>query len=354
MTTELTTMNEDRSVMDLSVSRPPAIVIEEARKAAVALKDVLDKKPNKVMMNNEQYLEFEDWQTVAQFYGCKVKIVESKPVQFGSVMGFEAKAVCFHVATGREVSSAEAMCLNDEEKWNSRNKYEWAYCKKSGGHSVEDPGNDEIIWEDNPKQPGRKRPKKEKIVVSKEPVPLFQLRSMAQTRAGGKAFRNAFAWVVVLAGYKPTPAEELPDAQVIDNSRADEETAMPPTSNRAQTKPAPQNKGAAVLDKMKKGNGNSGAKATETKASDPHKPAETQAQPASCSAPTDTAGIPAEWLSQVLDVEDFLRQTEQGKNTLRSIRAGFNLEGDAYPMDLDHQAEYMETLKRSAMRLGMK
>jgi hypothetical protein len=32
---------------------------------------------------------------------------------------------------------------------------------------------------------------------------------MAQTRAGSKALRNALAWVVVLAGYKPTPAEEM-------------------------------------------------------------------------------------------------------------------------------------------------
>jgi len=36
------------------------------------------------------------------------------------------------------------------------------------------------------------------------------LSSMAQTRAGAKALRNRFAWVVVLAGYRPTPAEEMP------------------------------------------------------------------------------------------------------------------------------------------------
>jgi hypothetical protein len=32
---------------------------------------------------------------------------------------------------------------------------------------------------------------------------------MAQTRACGKALSNLFKWVVVLAGYKPTPAEEM-------------------------------------------------------------------------------------------------------------------------------------------------
>jgi len=34
-------------------------------------------------------------------------------------------------------------------------------------------------------------------------------KSMAQTRATSKAFRMAFSWVAVLAGYSPTPAEEM-------------------------------------------------------------------------------------------------------------------------------------------------
>ena len=202
---------EASNLAELMIRRPPASVIEEARQAAVALKDVLDKKPNKVMMNGEQFLEFEDWQTVAQFYNCKAKVIETKPVQFGEVMGFEATAVAFHVSSGREVGRAESMCLNDEEKWSSRNKYEWAYCKKSGGHSVEDPGPTELIWVKRP-DTGRMAPKKEKILTGQEHVPLFQLRSMAQTRACSKVLRNAFAWVVVLAGYKPTPAEELLEA----------------------------------------------------------------------------------------------------------------------------------------------
>ena len=37
----------------------------------------------------------------------------------------------------------------------------------------------------------------------------FMLRSMAQTRACSKALSNVLRWVVVLAGYEPTPAEEM-------------------------------------------------------------------------------------------------------------------------------------------------
>ena len=194
---------------DLIIRRDPAEVLIEARKAAVALNDVISKKSKPVIFNGEQYLEFEDWQTVGRFYGITAKIVSTEPVTFGAVSGFLARAVAIHGPSGREVSAAEAMCLDDEDKWKSRTKYEWCYAKKSGGHSVEDPGKDEIIWVDNPKNPGRKAPKKERIKTGEERVPLFQLRSMSQTRACAKALRNVLAWVVVLAGYRPTPAEEL-------------------------------------------------------------------------------------------------------------------------------------------------
>jgi len=38
----------------------------------------------------------------------------------------------------------------------------------------------------------------------------FAIKSMAQTRALGKALRLPLGWIVSLAGYKATPAEEMP------------------------------------------------------------------------------------------------------------------------------------------------
>lgn len=171
--------------LDMTVARKPETVIAEAREAANALKRLLDSKPNKVMMNGEQYLEFEDWQTVGKFYGLTVKVASTQYIEYGAVRGFEARAVVVDVRSGNEVSAAEAMCLNDEDKWSTRSKYEW---KTVQGQRI-----------------------KEK--VGEEPVPLFQLKSMAQTRACAKALRNVLAWVVVLAGYKPTPAEEMTGAE---------------------------------------------------------------------------------------------------------------------------------------------
>ncbi len=146
---------------DMVVARPPELVLAEAKKAATALKDVVATKHNPVVFNGEQYLEFEDWQTVGRFYGVTAKIITTEFVDFGDAKGFLAKAVAIRT-DGMEVSAAEAMCLNDEGNWKSK--------------------------------------------------PLFQLRSMAQTRACAKALRNVLAWVVVLAGYRPTPAEEMHEA----------------------------------------------------------------------------------------------------------------------------------------------
>lgn len=166
------------ALQDLSITRDPEIILTEAQRAAQALKGILSKKTRPITFNGEQYLEFEDWQTLAEFYGITAKGVETKYVEFGSVKGFEARAVAIRVSDGQELSGAEAMCLNDERNWNHK--------------------------------------------------PLFQLKSMAQTRACAKALRNILAWVVVLAGYKPTPAEEMisviesasPSAQASQASQA--------------------------------------------------------------------------------------------------------------------------------------
>jgi len=168
------------SVPEIFVARDPAVVVEEARKAAKVLVSVVSQKPRKVMMNNEQYLEFEDWMTVAKFYGCTVKVRSTQFLDLGGVKGFEATADVLD-RDGRVISSADAMCLNDEDKWSTRAQYEWQ-------------GTGEA---------------RKKVKVGEVAVPLFQLRSMAQTRACAKAFRNVFSWVVVLAGYRPTPAEEM-------------------------------------------------------------------------------------------------------------------------------------------------
>jgi hypothetical protein len=153
-------------------------VIAEAQIAAKAIKAIIDAKPKPFKIRGEVYLQFEDWQTVARFYGVTVRVVETKATKIGEAVGFMARAEALLVVNGRVISAADAMCLNDEPKWSTRPVYQFG-------------------------ENGRR------VRTGEEKVPLFQLRSMAQTRACAKALRNVLAWVVVLAGYKPTPAEEL-------------------------------------------------------------------------------------------------------------------------------------------------
>jgi hypothetical protein len=182
MTTDLELVNGSNALaFDLSICRPPAQVLKEAREAAQALRDVVSQKQNPVIFNNEQYLEFEDWQTVARFYGVTARVRETRFIKYDDVVGFEATADAIMVSSGSSISAADAMCLNDEEKWSTRPKYEW--------QTVDG--------------------KRKRVQVGEVAVPLFQLRSMAQTRACAKALRNVMGWVVVLSGYKPTVAEEM-------------------------------------------------------------------------------------------------------------------------------------------------
>lgn len=165
-----TTINPAMGTLRVSLAQQdPEQVLEFAHKAAKALTDVIAAKPKKVMIRGEQYLTFEDFQTLGRFYGvtagiewCKAATDERK------AFGYEARAIAYHA--GHIISAAEASCFRTESLWFDK--------------------------------------------------PSFQIKSMAQTRAAAKALRNVLAWVVVLAGYKPCPAEEMIDYNKSSDSPA--------------------------------------------------------------------------------------------------------------------------------------
>ncbi|AKQ47616.1 hypothetical protein TH63_10280 [Rufibacter radiotolerans] len=77
----------------------------------------------------------------------------------------------------------------------------------------------------------------------------YAIASMAQTRAIGKAYRNALAWIIRAAGYEPTPAEEMDYQGNVTDQKADHvvkpatATAKTmkavPADNAPETAPAP-------------------------------------------------------------------------------------------------------------------
>lgn len=154
----------DQKVVGMPMVRNPDIVIQEAKKVATTLKKVIDSKAKKVVINGKRYIEFDDWQMLGSPYGVTAKVVETREIYDRAdkkkIIGFLARAVA--VKDDVEISAAEAECLVYERNW--RNK---AFNQR------------------------------------------FMLRSMAQTRACSKVLSNVLRWVVVLAGYEATPAEEM-------------------------------------------------------------------------------------------------------------------------------------------------
>jgi len=152
----------------LVLAGDPEKQVQYGQKAAKALMAVMRAKPKKVIINGEQYLEYEDWQTIARFFGASVGVDWTKPIMRRNtdgeiqLAGYEAKANV--LMNDNIISSAEAMCMFKEKNWT---------------------GKDE-----------------------------FMLRSMAQTRASAKALRNVFGWIPVLEGLKATPSEEMPADKV--------------------------------------------------------------------------------------------------------------------------------------------
>ena len=155
---------EIQTIDGVNEVKNPEAVLKFGSNVAKMLKDVISKKSKPVSIGGEQYLEFEDWQTVARFYQCTAQVEWSKEIKTKDtkgnelVAGYEARAVVLR-RDGSQISAAESMCLKDEPLWSNK--------------------------------------------------PLFQLKSMAQTRACSKALRNVFSWVAVLAGYKSNSAEEM-------------------------------------------------------------------------------------------------------------------------------------------------
>jgi len=161
----------------------PEAQLDYAQKAAKALMKRVEAKPRKVTINGRQYLEYGDWQTLGRFFGATVGTDWSRPIERnGAVAGYEARAIVHQ--HGAVISAAEASCFRAERNWSNRDE--------------------------------------------------FALRSMAQTRASGKALRNAFGWVAELAGYASTPAEEM---------TSDEED-KPPPQVKAEPVPGPQTEAA--------------------------------------------------------------------------------------------------------------
>lgn len=134
----------------------PMEVVERASKVANALKDVLRQQRMVANISGREHVQVEGWTTLGSMLGVVPVVEWTRKTDDGWEARVEARTL-----DGRTVGAAEAMCSRGESKWKNRDDY--------------------------------------------------ALRSMAQTRATSKALRGPLGFVVTLAGFESTPADEMPD-----------------------------------------------------------------------------------------------------------------------------------------------
>lgn len=155
----------------------PAEKVAYAAEIATALKGVLVAQGLVTKIRNSEHVRVEGWQTAAALCGISARVAWTKALDDGS--GWVAHAEAVRIENGVVVGAGDGMCSRAESSWKSRDD--------------------------------------------------FALRAMAQTRAVSRALRGVLAFIIVLAGYEATPAEEMvhdaPPSQPARNAPA----PKPPT-----------------------------------------------------------------------------------------------------------------------------
>lgn len=135
----------------------PDDVIKKGQEIAKKVSKIVEKCKLYVEINKKKYVCVEGWQTMGTMLGVFPYIEWTKPIKDGTTKcGYEARAV-IKTVKGDIISAGESECRVEENRQKD----------------------------------------------------AYAIRSMAQTRAVSKAFRLAMSWVMTLAKYEPTPAEEI-------------------------------------------------------------------------------------------------------------------------------------------------
>jgi hypothetical protein len=147
-------------VPDVRLSAPtPEALVSLATRMANALADIVEKRKLYAVISGRKYPQVEAWMTVARMDGVVAQEAAGGVVRREDG-GYEATVEAVRLSDGAIIGRASALCgTPDDKPWGTR--------------------------------------------------PEFQRRSMAVTRATGRVFRQQYSWVMALAGYEPTPAEEM-------------------------------------------------------------------------------------------------------------------------------------------------
>lgn len=173
-------------------TEPIAVFTGTPQKAMAQMTDVVSHVAQQIdndrfisNIQGKKYPKVEWWTTVGASLGLFPVVKYSRRLDREEHIVYEARVEVMN--NGRVVTSGEAICSSQERNWSSRDEY--------------------------------------------------AIKSMAITRATGKAYRTGLSMIAVMAGLEGTPAEEMPD-----NTPAQRTSAPPqqPRSNRQPAKPTQQ------------------------------------------------------------------------------------------------------------------
>ena len=148
----------------------PNDVVIRATGMAKTLADIITSRRLYTTINGKKYVQVEGWSTLGAMMGVLPREVEVYERENGD---FEATVELIRTSDCAVVGRASSIVSSDEKLWKGRERY--------------------------------------------------ARRSMAVTRATCKAYRLGFSWIMSLAGYEPTPAEEMP----VEEVRPVKRTALP-------------------------------------------------------------------------------------------------------------------------------
>jgi|GEM_PF-1061242 len=172
----------------------PASLVSGAAELASQLAQVIDQQKLVTVIKGRRFVNVEGWTTLATMLGVTAR--EITTTENDGI--FTATVELVRMTDGACISRASAECGSPDEL----DKY------------------GKPVWSVRPR---------------------YARRSMAQTRATGKACRLAFSWIMSLAGYEVTPAEEMTpiiEAEVV----TEHNTAKQRTAQTSQTNPTPVNR----------------------------------------------------------------------------------------------------------------
>lgn len=158
-------MDEKPKTKTLAVRQTTYALTNPAQVSVVAkkLQDFLKKNELLVNIQGKNYAMTEGWQFAGGMFGLVPKVVKVENMSTDNEVRWMAHVEITNIKTKEVVGNGFAICSNKEGKKKSFDEY--------------------------------------------------AVLSMAQTRAIGKAYRNLIGWVVKMAGYETTPAEEMPPTQ---------------------------------------------------------------------------------------------------------------------------------------------